>query len=48
MQKELSNYAFIDDQNFYKSVQELEKELEALEVELDLMSSGFILQKNMV
>ncbi|MFC2049687.1 NYN domain-containing protein [Chloroflexota bacterium] len=36
MQKILANYAFIDGQNFYKSVQEIEKELEALEVELDL------------
>ena len=36
MPKILANYAFIDGQNFYKSVQELEKELEALEVELDL------------
>jgi uncharacterized LabA/DUF88 family protein len=31
-----NNYAFIDGQNFFKSKQELEKELEALEVELDL------------
>ncbi len=30
------NYAFIDGQNFYKSVQEIEEELEVLEVELDL------------
>ncbi|MEE8318777.1 MAG: NYN domain-containing protein [Dehalococcoidales bacterium] len=30
------NYAFIDGQNFYKSVQEIQKELEVLEVELDL------------
>lgn len=30
------NYAFIDGQNFYKSVQELEAELKTLEVELDL------------
>jgi len=36
MHKELTNYAFIDGQNFYKSVQEVERELEALEVELDL------------
>lgn len=36
MQKEVTNYAFIDGQNFYKSIQVLEKELEALEVELDL------------
>ena len=36
MQKEVTNYAFIDGQNFFKSVQELERELEALEVELDL------------
>ena len=36
MRKELANYAFIDGQNFYKSIRELEKELEALEVELDL------------
>ncbi|MCJ7791292.1 MAG: NYN domain-containing protein [Dehalococcoidia bacterium] len=31
-----ANYAFIDGQNFYKSLQALEKEVEALEVELDL------------
>src|SRR4030042_1094416 len=31
-----ANYAFIDGQNFYKSLQSLEKEVEALEVELDL------------
>ena len=31
-----NNYAFIDGQNFFKSKQELEMELEALEVELDL------------
>jgi uncharacterized LabA/DUF88 family protein len=36
MYKDTNNYAFIDGQNFYKSVQEIEKELEALEVELDL------------
>ena len=36
MQREINNYAFIDGQNFHKSVQELEKELETLEVELDL------------
>jgi uncharacterized LabA/DUF88 family protein len=30
------NYAFIDAQNFYKSVQAIEKELGALEVSLDL------------
>jgi uncharacterized LabA/DUF88 family protein len=30
-----ANYAFIDGQNFYKSIQALENELEALEVELD-------------
>ena len=36
MYKVLKNYAFIDGQNFYKSIQELENELEALEVELDL------------
>ncbi len=29
------NYAFIDGQNFYKSLQALEKEVEALEVRLD-------------
>jgi len=29
------NYAFIDGQNFFKSVQALEQEVEALEVELD-------------
>ena len=31
-----ANYVFIDGQNFYKSLQALEKEVEALEVELDL------------
>lgn len=36
MSKAPANYAFIDGQNFYKSVQEIERELEALEVELDL------------
>ncbi len=36
MRKELVNYAFIDGQNFYKSVQEIKEELEALEIELDL------------
>ena len=36
MHKAFANYAFIDGQNFYKSIQEIEKELEALEVELDL------------
>ena len=36
MHKVPMNYAFIDGQNFYKSVQEIENELEALEVELDL------------
>ncbi len=30
------NYAFIDGQNFYKSIQEIIEELEALEIELDL------------
>jgi hypothetical protein len=30
------NYAFIDGQNFYKSIQEIEEELESLEVKLDL------------
>ncbi len=33
---EYANYAFIDGQNFFKSKQELELELEPLEVELDL------------
>lgn len=36
MQKELTNYAFIDGQNFFKSVSEIEEKLEALEVQLDL------------
>ena len=36
MGKEPNNYAFIDGQNFYKSVQEMERELETLEVQLDL------------
>lgn len=36
MEKPQKNYAFIDGQNFFKSIQELEIELEALEVELDL------------
>ena len=36
MKKPQDNYAFIDGQNFFKSVQELENELEALEVGLDL------------
>ena len=31
-----ANYASIDGQNFYKSLQALETELEALEVRLDL------------
>ena len=31
-----ANWAFIDGQNFYKSVEEIENALEALEVELDL------------
>ena len=36
MTKLPTNYAFIDGQNFYKSVQGIQKELEALEAELDL------------
>jgi uncharacterized LabA/DUF88 family protein len=36
MRKPLTNFAFIDGQNFYKSVRALELELEALEVKLDL------------
>ncbi len=36
MHKVPINYAFIDGQNFYKSVEELEKELEVLEVKLNL------------
>jgi len=36
MNKVQANYAFIDGQNFYKSVQALEQEVEALEVVLDL------------
>ncbi len=36
MEKPRKNYAFIDGQNFHKSVQEIEEELEALEVVLDL------------
>lgn len=36
MKKPQDNYAFIDGQNFFKSVQELENELESLEVELAL------------
>ena len=36
MKKPRENYAFIDGQNFYKSVQEIEEELEILEVRLDL------------
>ena len=36
MRKPLTNSAFIDGQNFFKSVQAIEEELEALEVELDL------------
>ena len=36
MHKPLVNYAFIDGQNFFKSVQEIEEELESLEVRLDL------------
>lgn len=36
MCKQTNNYAFIDGQNFHKSVEELEKRLEPLEVELDL------------
>ncbi len=36
MKKPQKNYAFIDGQNFFKSIQELEIELEALEVALDL------------
>jgi uncharacterized LabA/DUF88 family protein len=36
MKKPQENYAFIDGQNFFKSVQILEDELEALEVTLDL------------
>jgi uncharacterized LabA/DUF88 family protein len=31
-----ANYAFIDGQNFYKSLQALEREVEAIEVKLDL------------
>ncbi len=30
------NYAFIDGQNFFKSIQEIEEELEVLEIKLDL------------
>jgi len=36
MKKPQNNYAFIDGQNFFKSIQELEIELEVLEVGLDL------------
>ncbi len=36
MGKLLTNYAFIDGQNFFKSATEIEEELEALEIELDL------------
>ena len=36
MKKPQKNYAFIDAQNFHKSVEEIEEELEALEVRLDL------------
>ncbi len=36
MHEVMTNYAFIDGQNFYKSVQEIENELEAIEIELDL------------
>ena len=36
MRKPRVNYAFIDGQNFYKSKQAIEEELEALEVRLDL------------
>lgn len=36
MFKPRNNFAFIDGQNFYKSLKVLEKEVEALEVELDL------------
>ena len=36
MPKELSNFAFIDGQNFYTSLTEIEKSLEQLEVTLDL------------
>jgi len=36
MKKLQENYAFIDGQNFYKSIQGIEEELEALEVRLDL------------
>ena len=36
MKKKLVNYAFIDGQNFYKSVEAIERELEPLEVQLDL------------
>lgn len=36
MYKNPINYAFIDGQNFYKSVQEIEEELEVIEVKLDL------------
>lgn len=35
MQQMQAHYAFIDGQNFYKSIQALQNELEALEVELD-------------
>jgi uncharacterized LabA/DUF88 family protein len=36
MHREPTNYAFIDGQNFYKSLQAIEREVEALEVRLDL------------
>ncbi len=36
MNKVQANYAFIDGQNFFKSVHALEQEVEALEVQLDL------------
>jgi len=36
MYKVSKNYAFIDGQNFYRSVQGIEEELEALEIRLDL------------
>ena len=45
MRRELTNYAFIDGQNFYKSVRGIEEELEALEVELDFGEFRIYLQE---
>lgn len=45
MRRKLTNYAFIDGQNFYKSVRGIGEELELLEVELDFSEFRIYLQE---